>query len=183
MSRDSTRFPAPLVQGLFHQWDNRSVAKSGLILETKVGQTNVKMPSLPGAAFERQQASRLRRQGHSCWLTIDLWLQLESLAAGQSLLDTRDQTGAGILVSTTEADDFDLDARRTAAGSVGKRSRVLQTGQPQHVVITVDGGPKIITFVVNGLLCDGGDQRQFGWGRYSPTRTPAGLIHCKWANQ
>jgi hypothetical protein len=39
----------------------------------------------------------------------------------------------------------------------------------------VDGGPKIITFVVNGVLCDGGDQRQFGWGRYSPTlRTPVG---------
>jgi hypothetical protein len=36
-------------------------------------------------------------------------------------------------------------------------------------VITVDGGPKIITFVVNGTLCDGGDQRQFGWGRFSPT--------------
>jgi hypothetical protein len=42
-------------------------------------------------------------------------------------------------------------------------------------VITVDGGPKIITFVVDGVLCDGGDQRQFGWGRFSPTlRTPHG---------
>jgi hypothetical protein len=36
-------------------------------------------------------------------------------------------------------------------------------------VITVDGGPKIITFVVDGVLCDGGTERQFGWGRFSPT--------------
>lgn len=51
----------------------------------------------------------------------------------------------------------------------------IQAMQPQHIVITVDGGPKIITFIVNGVMCDGGDQRQFGWGRYSPTlRTPAG---------
>jgi Concanavalin A-like lectin/glucanases superfamily/BNR/Asp-box repeat len=37
-----------------------------------------------------------------------------------------------------------------------------------HVVVIVDGGPKIVRFVVNGRLCDGGDQRQFGWGRFSP---------------
>jgi hypothetical protein len=37
-----------------------------------------------------------------------------------------------------------------------------------HVMIVVDGGPKIITFFVNGRLCDGGRERQFGWGRFSP---------------
>jgi hypothetical protein len=52
-----------------------------------------------------------------------------------------------------------------------------------HVVITVDGGPKIITFVVDGVLCDGGDQRQFGWGRFSPTlRTPNGAATAKVAS-
>jgi hypothetical protein len=33
----------------------------------------------------------------------------------------------------------------------------------------VDGGPKIITWVIDGVLNDGGEQRQFGWGRFSPT--------------
>ena len=52
---------------------------------------------------------------------------------------------------------------------------MIQAGKLHHVVITVDGGPKIITFVVDGVLGDGGDQRQFGWGRFSPTlRTPNG---------
>lgn len=41
----------------------------------------------------------------------------------------------------------------------------------QHIVVTVDSGPKIITFVVNGVLCDGGADRQFGWGRFSPLLT------------
>src|SRR5206468_4183039 len=44
----------------------------------------------------------------------------------------------------------------------------LQTGKLHHVVVTVDGGPKIITFVIDGKLCDGGEARQFGWGRFSP---------------
>lgn len=37
-----------------------------------------------------------------------------------------------------------------------------------HLVIIVDGGPKIISFLANGVLCDGGTERQFGWGRFSP---------------
>ena len=50
----------------------------------------------------------------------------------------------------------------------------------QHMVITVDGGPKIITFVVDGVLCDGGDERQFGWGRFSPVlRAPNGARTVK----
>jgi hypothetical protein len=33
----------------------------------------------------------------------------------------------------------------------------------------VDGGPKIISFIIDGKFCDGGDDRQFGWGRFSPS--------------
>lgn len=43
---------------------------------------------------------------------------------------------------------------------------VLQRGRLHHVVICVDGGPKIITFVVDGALCDGGAGRPFGSGRF-----------------
>lgn len=42
---------------------------------------------------------------------------------------------------------------------------LLSMGRPHHLVVNVDGGPKIITFIVNGRLCDGGEARQFGWGR------------------
>jgi hypothetical protein len=46
-----------------------------------------------------------------------------------------------------------------------------------------NAGPQIITFVVDGVLCDGGDQRQFGWGRFSPTlRTPNSAATAKVAS-
>jgi len=35
------------------------------------------------------------------------------------------------------------------------------------VIICVDGGPGIVTFMVDGVLCDGGDERRIGWGRLS----------------
>ena len=32
--------------------------------------------------------------------------------------------------------------------------------------MTLDAGPKIITIMVDGVLCDGGAERQYGWGRW-----------------
>lgn len=59
----------------------------------------------------------------------------------------------------------------------------IQFGQPQHIAVVVDGGPKIISFVINGLFNDGGDARQFGWGRFSPNlKTITGLNALKPAN-
>jgi hypothetical protein len=37
------------------------------------------------------------------------------------------------------------------------------------VIAIADGGPKVIMFVVDGVLCDGGEARPYGWGRFSPT--------------
>ena len=41
-------------------------------------------------------------------------------------------------------------------------------GKNHHLVAIVDGGAGIISFVVDGKICDGGDDRQFGWGRLNP---------------
>jgi hypothetical protein len=43
---------------------------------------------------------------------------------------------------------------------------VLKSGEWHHIGIIVDGGPKTISFVVDGKLNDGGDRRQFGWARF-----------------
>lgn len=42
----------------------------------------------------------------------------------------------------------------------------IEPGKLKHVVVIVDAGPQIISFVVDGMFCDGGEKRQFGWGRY-----------------
>jgi hypothetical protein len=45
---------------------------------------------------------------------------------------------------------------------------LLEVNRRHHLTAIVDGGPKIIAFVVDGRLCDGGQARQFGWGRFNP---------------
>ena len=44
---------------------------------------------------------------------------------------------------------------------------VLQAGKTHHITVNVDSGPRIISFVVDGVLCDGGDARMYGWGRFN----------------
>ena len=43
---------------------------------------------------------------------------------------------------------------------------LLEAGKLHHVVAIADVGPRIITFVIDGVLCNGGTERDYGWGRW-----------------
>ncbi|MEN6304968.1 MAG: sialidase family protein [Armatimonadia bacterium] len=166
-----------LLEGLWAQFGRAEVVQDGLLLEVRASvPTEVGMPVLP--AFLARDGSRADygtldlRQGFA----LDMWLRVETLEPGQVLFDTRDQTGAGVALMTTESGSVEVvlndgrcEQRWRSDGST------LRVGELQNVVASVDGGPKIITFVIDGILCDGGEERQFGWGRFSPhLRTPQG---------
>ena len=171
-----------LIDGLFNQFDNRSIATNGLALNLRQPiPAEAKMPTLMEFNQRDTKSEDQRGKDLRAGFSLDFWFTLDSLATGQNLLNSRNAAGKGILVSTTSSGTLRLtlnDGRQEASWQSDRG--VLQSGKPQHVVITVDGGPKIITFVVNGVLCDGGDERQFGWGRYSPTlRAPNGAVTAK----
>ncbi len=179
--------PQPLFDGLFDQFDNRTLATKGLAINLSAPSTlkaEVPMPKL--AEFSTRDVSR---PDYGCkdlrnGFSLEAWLNLESAAPGRTILDSRTESGKGILVSTCEsgAIRIALDDGRQQSSWASDR-HVLEPGKDHHVVITVDGGPKIITFVVDGVLCDGGDDRQFGWGRFSPTfRAPNGSPTLKVAD-
>ncbi|RNC82268.1 MAG: exo-alpha-sialidase [Phycisphaera sp.] len=41
----------------------------------------------------------------------------------------------------------------------------IESDLPLHIVMTIDGGPRLLTLVINGKLHDGAGQRQYGWAR------------------
>ncbi len=41
----------------------------------------------------------------------------------------------------------------------------LVSDQPHHIVLTIDGGPRLLTLMINGKLQDGAGLRQYGWAR------------------
>ncbi|MBS1825130.1 MAG: exo-alpha-sialidase [Acidobacteria bacterium] len=158
-----------LLEGMWNQLENRTVATSGLILnlpESGAMPATVAMPELP-AFVERSRGGHGTRDMRA-GVAIDLSVRFETLAPGQVLLDNRTPDGKGFLLQTGGNGSVELvlnDGRTENRWSSDQNA--LSAGASHHITVTVDGGPKIITFVMDGKLHDGGGQRQFGWGRFS----------------
>jgi hypothetical protein len=147
-----------LVDGLWGQFENREAATDGLLLDLPPekcgGGATVAAPDLPGLSA-------------GGGFSVGVWLRFERLAEGQTVLDTRDGEGRGLALTTTKARTLRLslsDGKTEAAWETDPG--VVSAGDWHHVVATADGGPKIIAFVVDGRLCDGGEARPCGWGRF-----------------
>lgn len=169
-----------LLDGLFAGWQRRQVARTGLLLDYpgqdgKRAET-VAAPKLPPLLTRdsRHEDGRVRdlRAGFS----LEVGFHRIRMSAAATLLDCPGAGGAGYRLTAERDGSLRLwlsDGRTEAAWS--SDAGLVQPGKTHHVVVIVDGGPKIIRFVVDGVLCDGGEERQFGWGRFSPHfRGPAG---------
>jgi hypothetical protein len=115
----------------------------------------------------RARAPRVPRLTAGQGFSLEMQIRLDNLAAGQTLVNATDAAERGWQVLTAG------DGRLEIVLSDGKNSArwasdpgLIKSGRTQHVVITVDGGPKTITFVVDGKVCDGGADGPCGWGRF-----------------
>jgi len=147
-----------LLEGLWNQGSDKTVTQKGLLLDLDAGQ-------LQDEEVELASSLDLEETGG---MTLDFWIRPDDLSAGQVILDSRDSQGRGIALVTTAEGTLRLelhDGPREAAWDCDPG--VLTAGKLHHVAVIVDAGPKIISFIVDGVLCDGGEARQYGWDRYS----------------
>jgi len=110
---------------------------------------------------------KLPRLGESGGFTLQFNVRPESLAADVPLVDTRNDQGRGIFVSTGPSASVQIllnDGK--ASASWISDANVLQPNRVLNVGIVVDAGPRIITFITDGRVNDGGAEREFGWGRF-----------------
>jgi hypothetical protein len=164
--------PAPFLQQLWAQPDNRRVATSGLVVNLAGAACG------PGKTAKLPAAFDLEGPPTDGGLTLEAWVKLDDLAPGQTLADSRDAAGSGLAWSTTDRGTLQLSIRG-AFGAPGRENAVLtetswdcdpgllRPGTWHHVVAVVDGGARIISFIVDGQLCDGGKARPYGWARFS----------------
>jgi len=124
------------------------------------------MPSLPALLCRDNLKCKDLRAG----FTLEVRFRLDRLDAGQALLDNLTEEGNGFRLQTCDNGALELvlcDGRSESRWKCDPE--LVGTNRDHHAVVIVDGGPKLILFVVDGVLCDGGEQRQFGWGRYNPS--------------
>lgn len=90
---------------------------------------------------------------------------MRELSPGQVIFDARDSSGKGIALTFSNRFTLKLtmnDGQRESSwdSDPGTYTGTLKTNVWQHFAVTVDGQAKIITFVVDGVLNDGGAARQ-----------------------
>ena len=161
-----------LIEGMWEQETLSRIATNGLLLKLAGAKcaphTTVRAPRWPALCGDlRYQKVPTDSAGS---FTIDLAVRFSDLASGQVLLDSRDAAGRGYLLRTTERGTVRLELGDGWQGAYWEcDAGLLQTNSLHHLVISVDGRAKVICFVVDGRLNDGGAQRPFGFGRFSPT--------------
>jgi hypothetical protein len=149
-----------LLEGLWAQLEGGGqVTKKGLAFSTDGPVTKpdeAEMPRLPDLTKSLSG------------FTIDLRLQSDELKAGQIILDSRDESGRGVALEIADQGAVRLSFSDGThnPGEWTSDPGLLTTGRAHHITAVVDGGPNLITFLVDGKVCDGGPSRQFGWGRF-----------------
>jgi hypothetical protein len=147
-----------MLDGLWNQRQLREVSRKGLLLE------------VPRAGPEPHRVScpRLPDLRVGGGFAIDFWVRFSDLAPDQVLFDSRAEASKGVLVYTTAAPSLGIqvcDGLTTAAWDTDLD--LFHRDRWHHVALIVDGGPRIISFAVDGILCDGRAERERGWLRFS----------------
>ena len=147
-----------LLEGLWTQGQVKEVARQGLLLDAAAEQLRG-----TGAPVAFNGALDLRSSGG---MTLDVWLKLASTAAGQVILDTRDQQGRGLALTTADKGTLRLELSDGIQPVVWETDPGLLAPGPWHHVVTIaDTSAGVLCFVVDGVLCDGGQARECGWCR------------------
>jgi len=160
-----------LLQGLWGQFDRARVAREGLILEWHAAPASgaPSIPPLPALLERDDHLSDYGTKDLRAGVTIELWLELSgAVPAGAELASNRtaDDRGFALTARADGAVELSLGDGRVNSRWTSDPGLLLGSG-PRHLIATVDGGPKIVTFSTDGSLNDGGPARQFGWGRYN----------------
>jgi len=162
-----------MLEALWGQHERRTRTDEGLLLDASeqalAGDEPVLMPELPAFTMRDGGRADYGTKELRAGFTIEMWVRFDALVPGGILLNTRADDGQGMLLEVMPegALRFTLNDGRTENAWASDPNR-LTAGQLHHVAIVVDAGPKIMLFIIDGVLCDGGEGRQFGWGRFSP---------------
>lgn len=150
-----------LLEGLWAQGSAKVLVTKGIVLNKSDDQLLLGKIDLPETGFDVYE-----HEG----MSIDFWYEApKQWNANEVLLDSRfgsDDDGPGILV-TTNPDRAVTATLGDGETSLSWRSDPgLLTPGSHHIVAIFDVNGMIGSFVVDGIVCDGGKKGDFGWKRF-----------------
>jgi hypothetical protein len=165
---------AEFLNAIFGQFELEATVASGCLLEWRGdpapnGVTSIPMPELP--RFAERDATRPDYGGkdNRAGVSIEVWLRIHTFAPGQSCIDWTDDSDRGVAIGTSSRKTIEIMFGDGQSRGYWDTDRgLVKENELHHIVFVFDGGPKILSVVVDGRVQDGGDSRQFGWCRLSP---------------
>lgn len=118
-------------------------------------------------------------------------LMVSCTAEPGELVGNRTKFGRGFSIQLTSERKLEVRLDDPYSGSHWISSRCIRKDQDTHIVIIIDGGPKIISMVFDGVFDDGGPEHCFGFGRFNPylhspnggaLQIRDGLVACRFYN-
>lgn len=172
------KVPVEFMEMLWNQVEEKEVGISNEGLALDLGRDVCQ----PGELFNMPDLGKMSTRddiGANDGFSLELSLTTGSIGEEQVILDTRNREttgygavakfkGNGIVIKIHELGGLEVlldDGRTPLVWKTGKGS--LQQNSNHHIVVTVDGYAKLLTFVINGVLWDGGN-RPFGYARFNP---------------
>jgi len=151
-----------LLNGLWEQGSRTGAAGSGLLLWASGG-GDLAAPEFP-LFVKRSRRADYGTEHTRAGVSLDVWFE-----GGSVLVENFDSSGRGFWLQVVDGGRVELTLND---GRVQNRwasdAGTVVAGKMCHAVVIVDGGPNVIAMVMDGRVCDGGEERQFGWGRFHP---------------
>lgn len=158
--------PKEFLQALWNQFDSCELKNDGLLSEHS-NSSSLNMPELPVFSIRYHRNAIFSTKNTESGITFEFIYKPKG--SKQRLFDSRDLSGKGILIEEISKGRINIlinDGFCEASWS--SDHNMLQSGEVCHVGIVIDGGPKIISYVIDGKYNDGGEQQIVGFGRFSP---------------
>ncbi len=156
---------ASLLEGTWNQTTNKTLTRDGLQFEMTSGDIKagkeIKLPEF------KQFINGGNNTDYRTGITLEFWIRFNSFEQDRVILENYLESGIGMGITVNANNSIKVSLNDGRTENSWLSDPVLKTGELQHVVIVVDGGPKTISYIVNGKFLDGGEYRQYGWGRYN----------------
>lgn len=157
-----------LLSGLFAQ-HNASTAATGAALRLDATSRAVPTPALPAFDGSAAGAVGVGGLGFAIALALD---GHDAALEGQTVLSSEVGGGGGVALLAGTGGQLTLrfsDGHATFSLSTDAACSAALGAPGRHVFGAVaDGGPRIATLMVDGVLCDGAGVVDFGWAWFPP---------------
>jgi len=168
--------PNEFIEKIWQQFEKNSELASDPILEVRGGVKSV-MPLLDDFLVVNESTVDRRSLDKRSGLTIEFISSYADCAHDIDVFTTFNINNCGIKVTLTSEGSVKIILGDGQTVSLCESDKNLIRNSLNHIAIIIDGGPKVISFILNGKFSIGDDGRNFGWGRFSPN-----MLHCNGAN-